>query len=98
MNRRSKYIILLILVTSVVFFFTGAYQMFVFDGKAKGCSGDNFFEYRDVKSIEDILELNKIECSKYWNYFDYWKYTTFSSVVLFFGSGIYLIRKRKRKE
>lgn len=81
--------------TSAVLFFSGVYQMFVFDGKARGCSGDNFFEYRDVKTKEEILALDKTECSKYWDSFDYWKYVTLSSVAIFLGSGIYLIRKRK---
>jgi len=97
-RRRSKYIVLLILVTCVMLFFTGVYQMFVYDGKAKYCYSEIWKKYHETKSHDWIQKKDKEDCSQPWNYFKYWKYVTFSSVVLFFGSGIYLIRKRKRKE
>jgi hypothetical protein len=93
MNQKNKYLKLL-LILSIIIFFLGVYQMLLFDGKAKGCSGDNFFEFRELKSTNEILELINQECSKYRNYFDYWKYITFFSVVLFFGSSIYLNRRK----
>ncbi len=94
MNKKNKYITIAILFFSVILFFTSVYQMFVFDGKARGCSGDLFHKYRDVKSTSAILELSKIKCSSYRNCFTYWKYATYGSVIIFIGSGIYLGKRR----
>lgn len=98
MSRRNKYIVLLILVACVMLFFTGVYQMFVYDGKAKYCYSKIWKQYNETMTQEWILEKDKHDCSQYWNYFKYWKYASFSSVVLFFGIGIYLIRELKKKE
>lgn len=92
MIQKNNYITLIFLMFCIVLFFTGVFKMFEFDGKTKGCSSDNFFEYRETKSTEEILRLNRMECQKYRNYFKYWKYATFVSVLCFIGGGIYLIK------
>lgn len=90
MVLNKKYLPFVVIFSSVMLFFLGLYKMFFFDGKARNCTGNNYFEYNNILSREEILALNRTECLKYWDSFDNWKYTTFLSIVIFISSVIYI--------
>jgi hypothetical protein len=88
-------LILTTLFIAVILFFTGVFQMFVYDGKAKGCSGEYFQRYRDKMATEQIAVIISEECTSYRTAYKVWKYIALASVVVFLGSGLYAVAKQK---
>jgi hypothetical protein len=93
-NLKSK-IIKAAMLIAVTLFFTGVYQLFVYDGKAKGCSGENFQKHRDTMATEHMVRGISKECGSYGMTFKIWKYLTLTTVVVFLGSGFYRVAKQE---
>jgi hypothetical protein len=82
------------MLIALTLFFTGVYQMFVYDGKAKGCSGEHFHKYRDTMATEQIVLIINKECASYRTTYKIWKYAALGSVIVFVGSGFYRVAKQ----
>lgn len=87
MNKPNKFLQKLMIIV-LVLFFTGVFQKFVYNGKAKGCSGEYFQKYRDTMATDQVMQIINKECVSYRTTYKMWKYVALGSAVVFKGGGV----------
>jgi len=73
--------------------FLSIYEMFLYDGRIRGCGGNVLFKYRGIKTTSEIVELQEFFCAKYSYWFYFWVSLFLLSTIL--GGMLFVLALRK---